>query len=187
MTGDAELTAMLEITRLLDPLPVDAIERVLSWADDRWLGEAAMQRRKAEEDAKWDEAERQLRAEAEARAQAEAEAERERLLRYLALEQARVEQVIEAQVRNAMQAIRTARQRIAAAEASEAAAKEKLDSETRLYQSGESTNFFVLTRQNEYLDARRRAVLAQLDFNKAMARLEQAQGNTLAAHGVKIR
>lgn len=51
-----------------------------------------MQRRKAAEDAKWDEAERQLRAEAEARAQAEAEAERERLLRYLALEQARVEQ-----------------------------------------------------------------------------------------------
>ncbi|MBS1872836.1 MAG: efflux RND transporter permease subunit [Acidobacteria bacterium] len=105
----------------------------------------------------------------------------------LKLEQARAEQLIEAQVRNSMQAIRTARQRINAAQASEAAAKEKLDSETRLYQTGESTNFFVLTRQNEYLDARRRAVVAQLDFNKAMARLEQALGSTLSTHNVAIK
>lgn len=105
----------------------------------------------------------------------------------LKLEQARAEQLIEAQVRNALQAIQTARQRISAAQASEAAAKEKLDSETRLYQSGESTNFFVLTRQNEYLDARRRAVVAQLDFNKAVARLEQSMGSTLATHGIAMK
>ena len=80
--------------------------------------------------------------------------------------QAQTEQAIQAQVRNALQAIQTARQRITAAETSERAAKEKLESETRLFQTGESTNFFVLTRQNEYLDARRRAVLAHLDFNK---------------------
>jgi outer membrane protein TolC len=105
----------------------------------------------------------------------------------LKFEQSRTEQVIEAQVRNSMQAIQTARQRITAAEAGERAAREKLDSETRLFQTGESTNFFVLTRQNEYLDARRRAVLAHLDFNKAVARLEQALGNTLPNHGVILR
>lgn len=105
----------------------------------------------------------------------------------LKLEQARAEQTIEAQVRNGLQAMQTARQRIAAAQASEAAAKEKLDSETRLYQTGESTNFFVLTRQNEYLDARRRAVVAQLDFNKAVARLEQAVGSTLEAHRLELK
>ncbi len=107
--------------------------------------------------------------------------------RRLKLEIARAEQTIEAQVRNALQAIQTARQRITAAQASEAAAKEKLESETRLFQSGESTNFFVLTRQNEYLDARRRAVVAQLDFNKAAARLEQAMGNTLSGQGITIK
>ena len=64
--------------------------------------------------------------------------------RRLKLEQARAEQTIEAQVRNALQAIETARQRIAAAEAGERAAQEKLDSETRLFQTGESTNFLVL-------------------------------------------
>ena len=105
----------------------------------------------------------------------------------LKLEQTRWEQVIESQVRNAMQAIETAKQRITAANASEGAAKEKFDSETRLFQTGESTNFLVLTRQNEYIDARRRAVVAQLESNKANARLEQALGSTLAVHEIKVR
>lgn len=105
----------------------------------------------------------------------------------LKFEQSRTEQSIEAQVRNALQAIQTARQRITSAETGERAAREKLESETRLFQTGESTNFFVLTRQNEYLDARRRAVLAHLDYNKAVARLEQAMGSTLPNHGVTLR
>lgn len=107
--------------------------------------------------------------------------------RRLKLEQARAEQLIEAQVRNALQALETARQRIAAAEASSRAAKEKLDSETRLYQSGESTNFLVLTRQNEYADSRRREVVAHLDANKAIARLRQALGSTLQAHKITVQ
>ena len=107
--------------------------------------------------------------------------------RRLKLERSRAEQGIEAQIRNSIQAIQTARQRINSAQAGEAAAKEKLESETRLFQSGESTNFFVLTRQNEYLDARRRLVIAQLDLNKAVARLEQALGNTLKTHNVTLK
>ena len=105
----------------------------------------------------------------------------------LKLEQARAEQAIEAQVRNALQAIQTAKQRIAASEASERAAKEKLESETRLFQTGESTNFLVLTRQNEYLDSRRRSLVAHLDLNKALSRMEQAVGNTLETHSITVR
>ena len=107
--------------------------------------------------------------------------------RRLSLEQARLELGIEAQVRNAMQALATARQRIAASEASMRAAKEKLDSETRMYQSGESTNFLVLTRQNEYADSRQRDVVARLDANKAIARLRQALGSTLDAYKIRWR
>ena len=107
--------------------------------------------------------------------------------RRLKLELARTEQVIEAQVRNALQSIQTARQRITAAESSARAAKEKLDSEERLFQNGESTNFLVLTRQNEYSDSRRRAVAARLDLNKAIARLRQAQGSTLPAYNIRIQ
>jgi HAE1 family hydrophobic/amphiphilic exporter-1 len=107
--------------------------------------------------------------------------------RRIKLQRAQIEQAIEAQVRNAAQAIQTARQRITAAEASARAAKEKLDSETRLFQTGESTNFLVLTRQNEYTDSRHRVLVAQLDFNRAVARLDQALGHTLERHGVQVK
>jgi len=107
--------------------------------------------------------------------------------RQLKFEQARIAQLIEAQVRNSLQSIETAKQRITAAEASARAAQAKLDSETRLFATGESTSFLVLTRQNEYADSRRRAVAARLDLNKAIARYQQAVGSTLEAHQVRLR
>ncbi len=106
--------------------------------------------------------------------------------RRLKLERDRLEQAIEAQVRNSLQAIQTARQRITASEASARAAEEKLKSEIRLFRSGESTNFLVLTRQNELSDSRRRAVVARLDFNKAVAYTQQALGTTLEAHDIEL-
>jgi HAE1 family hydrophobic/amphiphilic exporter-1 len=104
----------------------------------------------------------------------------------LQAERAKWEQAIQVQVRTSLQSIQTARQRISAARANELAAKEKLESETRLFQTGESTNFLVLTRQNEYLDARRRAVVADLELNRAAARLEQALGATLQTHHIRL-
>lgn len=107
--------------------------------------------------------------------------------RRLALERKRFEQAIEAQVRNAVQAIETSRQRIAAAEASARAAREKLESETRLFQTGESTNFLVLTRQNELFDSRRRVVVSTLEFNKSVARLALALGSTLDSYQIRLK
>jgi hydrophobic/amphiphilic exporter-1 (mainly G- bacteria), HAE1 family len=105
----------------------------------------------------------------------------------LDLEKTRWEQMIDMQVRNALQSLQASRQRIAAAEASVRAAQEKLDSEIRLFQTGESTNFLVLTRQNELLESRRRAVVAQLEFNRAAARLEQAKGETLETYQISLK
>jgi len=105
----------------------------------------------------------------------------------LNLEKIRTEQVIDMQVRNALQSLQANRQRIVAAEAAVKAAQEKLDSEIRLFQTGESTNFLVLTRQNEMLESRRRLVVAQLEFNKATARLEQAKGETLETYQISVR
>jgi HAE1 family hydrophobic/amphiphilic exporter-1 len=107
--------------------------------------------------------------------------------RRLKLERARVEQLVSMQVRNATQAVESARQRIAAAEASVRAAREKLESEIRLFQAGESTNFFVLTRQNEHADSRLRLVTARSDFNRSVAAMRQALGATLAGHRVALR
>lgn len=106
--------------------------------------------------------------------------------RRLQLTRRQLEQLIVAEVRGSLQAIETARQRIEAARASERAASEKLDSEIRLFQTGESTNFLVLTRQNELLDSRRRVVGAELLYNKAAARLDQAIGATLQVRGITL-
>jgi HAE1 family hydrophobic/amphiphilic exporter-1 len=104
----------------------------------------------------------------------------------LQLSRRQLEQFITAEVRGALQALETARQRIEAARASERAASEKLESEIRLFQTGESTNFLVLTRQNELLDSRRRVVGAALLYNKAVARLDQAIGATFQVRGITI-
>ncbi|HZO53487.1 MAG TPA: efflux RND transporter permease subunit [Bryobacteraceae bacterium] len=107
--------------------------------------------------------------------------------RRIQLERTRDEQIIASQVRNALQGIQTARQRIEAAEASARAAKDKLDSEIRLFATGESTNFLVLTRQNEYADSRLRVVMANLDFNKALARLRQSTGTSLQHYSIQSK
>jgi HAE1 family hydrophobic/amphiphilic exporter-1 len=105
--------------------------------------------------------------------------------RRLGLERTRAKQAIGQQVRDSVQAIESARQRVTAAQASESAAREKLESETRMFQAGESTNFLVLTRQNEYANSRLRAVVAKLDLNRALARLDVALGSTLARYGLQ--
>ncbi|QOY86978.1 efflux RND transporter permease subunit [Paludibaculum fermentans] len=104
----------------------------------------------------------------------------------LKLTRMQLEQGISAQVRNSLQALETARQRMEAARAAEKAAAEKMDSEIRLFQTGESTNFLVLTRQNELLDTRRRLVGSFLLRNKAVARLQQVLGTTLEANKVEL-
>lgn len=106
--------------------------------------------------------------------------------RRLKLQMRQAEQGVEAEVRNALQALESARARIDAAQASERAANEKLESEIRLFQTGESTNFLVLTRQNEMLDSRLRAVIAVLEYNRAVARLEQATGLALETHRITL-
>ncbi len=106
--------------------------------------------------------------------------------RRLNLQREQLSQVITAEVRNSLQEIQTARQRIEAAEASVRAAQEKIESEIRLFRTGESTNFLVLTRQNELADSRQRAVVARLDFNKAVSRLQRALGSTLDTYRVEV-
>jgi outer membrane protein TolC len=106
--------------------------------------------------------------------------------RRLKLQRQQTEQLIEAQVRNSLQAVESAKQRIQAAEASVKAASEKLASETRLFETGESTNFLVLTRQSELNDSRRRLLLAQLERNRALLLLERSLGDTLTANRINV-
>ncbi len=98
-----------------------------------------------------------------------------------------VEQQIETETRNALQALETARQRLEAARAAVAASERQLESETRLFQAGETTTFFVLTRQNELTASRARAIRAEVDRNIAIARLQRILGSALQRFNITIQ
>lgn len=97
------------------------------------------------------------------------------------------EEAIEAEVRNALQAVRTSQQRIRATEAAVLAAERQLESEQRRYEAGLSTNFLVLTRQQELAEAKGRNLRAQTDYDKALTELQRATGMTLAANSLEVK
>ncbi|MFL6210586.1 MAG: TolC family protein [Pyrinomonadaceae bacterium] len=102
-------------------------------------------------------------------------------------QRAQQEQLIEADVRNATQSLRSAEARVAAAAASRSSAEQQYESEQRQFRAGTTTVFLVLQRQTELLAARGRELQAQTDLNKAIALFQHATGNTLTANNVAVR
>jgi outer membrane protein TolC len=95
-------------------------------------------------------------------------------------------QNVNAEIKNADNAIKTAEQRIKAAEASLNASEKQLDGEIKKFKLGLTTNFLVLTRQNELSQARLRRVSAIADYNKAVSELEKAAGIILAGRNISV-
>jgi HAE1 family hydrophobic/amphiphilic exporter-1 len=102
-------------------------------------------------------------------------------------QRAQFEQLIEADVRNATQTLRSAEARLQAAAATRASTEQQYESEQRQFRAGTTTVFLVLQRQNEVLAARGRELQAQTDLNKAIADFQRATGNTLEANRVSVR
>jgi outer membrane protein len=98
----------------------------------------------------------------------------------------RAEQSIEVEVRDALQAVETARRRVEAAKSSRANAELQHASERRKFDAGQSTNFFVLDRQNALSAARGRELKALTDYNKAVSELQHALSTTLANNNVAV-
>ena len=101
-------------------------------------------------------------------------------------QQAQTEQIIEAEVRNTTQSLRSAEARLASAAASRASAEQLFESEQRQFRAGTSTVFLVLQRQNELVAARGRELQAQTDLNKAISAFQRSTGTTLSANSVEI-
>ena len=97
------------------------------------------------------------------------------------------QQLIEADVRNSLQAVRSAEARLASAAASRSSAEQQYASEQRQLRAGTTTVFLVLQRQTELLAARARELQAQTDLNKAVSSLNRATGSTLQANNVAVR
>ena len=99
---------------------------------------------------------------------------------------AQAEQVIEAEVRNALQALRSAEARLASAAAARQAAEQLAESEQRQFRAGTTTFYLVLERQNELVAARGRELQAQTDLNRAISEFQRAIGTTLSANNVNV-
>jgi outer membrane protein TolC len=99
----------------------------------------------------------------------------------------RVEQLVEADVRNSLQAVVTAEQRVESARAGRVASQAQLESEERRFRAGETTNFFVLTRQNQLSEARSREIRTLADYKIAAAQLERAMAGTLESFNIQLR
>jgi HAE1 family hydrophobic/amphiphilic exporter-1 len=98
-----------------------------------------------------------------------------------------LEQAIEAEVRNALQTVETARMRVETARASREAAEKQSESEQRRFESGLSTTFLVLERQNTLSEARGRELRAWTDYSKAVSELNRVMGTTLTSANVDVR
>lgn len=99
---------------------------------------------------------------------------------------AQVEQAIEADVRNALQSLRSAEARLQAAAATRGSAEQLYESEERQFKAGTTTVFLVFQRQNELIAARGRELQAQTDLNKAISNFRRAVGTTLEVNRVEI-
>jgi outer membrane protein len=97
-----------------------------------------------------------------------------------------LEQLIQIDVRNALQIVRTAGSRLRAAAAARSASEQQYASEQRRFDAGQSTLFLVLERQTALTTARGNELRAQTDLNKAIAELQRATGNSLQANNVVV-
>jgi len=98
-----------------------------------------------------------------------------------------LEQTIQVDVRNALQAMRSSEARLRAAVATRAANEQQFASEQRKLDAGQSTVFLVLERQTALTEARGRELQAQTDLNKAIADLQRATGNALRVNSIVVR
>jgi outer membrane protein TolC len=93
---------------------------------------------------------------------------------------------IEADVRNALQTLDSARARYDAAMLASRSADEQYASEQRQFQAGTSTVFLVLQRQTDLITARSREIRARADLAESVAGLDRATARTIEAHQISL-
>jgi outer membrane protein TolC len=96
------------------------------------------------------------------------------------------EQQVQTEVRNAAFALESARQRIEAGRAARAAAETQLYAEQERFAVGISTNFLVLTRQNDLTNARVTETSALTDYRKAATEFARATGVLLEERRIQV-
>jgi outer membrane protein TolC len=106
--------------------------------------------------------------------------------RQAAAELARSRKAVRVEVLDAAAALDTAAQRIDAAREAREAALVQLQAERDRYGAGLSTNFLVLTRQNDLERARLDEIAARTDHLMARTEMARATGSLLEDHGIEV-
>lgn len=97
-----------------------------------------------------------------------------------------LEQSVMVEVRNAVQAVETARQRVLTARRARANAEIQLEGERKLYEAGRSTTFLLFQRENALTNARNSEIRAETDFNKALADLQRVTSTAFRINNITI-
>ncbi len=97
-----------------------------------------------------------------------------------------LEQIIQVEVRNALQAVRTGEARLRSAAIARENSEKQYESEQRKFDAGQSDVYRVLERQTALTVARSSELRARTELNKAIAELQRATGNSLKANNIDI-
>jgi len=106
--------------------------------------------------------------------------------RRLNLQRQQIEQLIAADVRTTIEAVRAGEARVRAAAAAQSLARQQYESEERRFESGLTTIFLVLQRQTALVAAEGRELQARTDLSKGIAEFRRVTATTLSAHGVDV-
>ena len=98
----------------------------------------------------------------------------------------RLEQIIMAQVDNALNAVASSAKRVTSTGEARAFAETALKAEETKLANGKSTNFIVLQLQAELTQARLGETLAIVDYNRALSTLALREASTLERHSISL-
>ncbi|HLA94850.1 MAG TPA: TolC family protein, partial [Pyrinomonadaceae bacterium] len=96
------------------------------------------------------------------------------------------EQVVIVEVRNAVQAVETSRQRVLTSRRARENAEIQLAGERQLFDAGKSTSFLLFQRENALTNARNAEIRAETDYNKALADLQRATSTTFQLNNIQV-
>jgi HAE1 family hydrophobic/amphiphilic exporter-1 len=107
--------------------------------------------------------------------------------RKIQIQKDNLEQLIQADVRSNMQGVESSRLRLRAAVDTRNFAEQQYESEQRKFQSGTSTVFLVLDRQQAMVRARILELQAETDLSKSIAELDRATARTFSIHNITVQ
>ncbi|WP_414662201.1 TolC family protein [Horticoccus sp. 23ND18S-11] len=103
-----------------------------------------------------------------------------------AIDVTEVTENIEIEVRETLRAIDLAQRRVDVSAVARELAERKLEIEKGRLQAGRTSNFAIITFQNDLVTARLNEIAAQISYLNTLTLLEQTLGTTLAAWGIRI-